>query len=77
MVGWKEKVPEYDPRKAPKPLIIDYMDELEAIWGRRWGAQSGCGKLKMVMLHRPVKRTSRTKQLKIPLHSIFLKVCLI
>jgi N-dimethylarginine dimethylaminohydrolase len=39
----------------PEPDLanITYLDELEAVWGRRWGAQSEMGRLRMVMVSRP------------------------
>lgn len=49
-----EGIPGYSPGMPPEPLFdIDYMDELVANWGRRWGAQSAVGRLRMVLLHRP------------------------
>jgi hypothetical protein len=49
-----ESIPLYEQGKLAKPLFdIDYMDELERAWGRKWGAQSDLGKLKMVMVHMP------------------------
>jgi N-dimethylarginine dimethylaminohydrolase len=44
------------PRGKPDMLelhAIDYMDELETVWGRRWDGQSELGKLKLVMVSRP------------------------
>lgn len=32
---------------------ISYLDELEAVWGRRWGAQSEMGRLRMVLMSKP------------------------
>jgi len=41
-------------KKVPaRPLPLSYMDELEIIWGNRWGAQSEIGKLREVLVIRP------------------------
>ncbi|MBI2304045.1 MAG: hypothetical protein HYU86_04800 [Chloroflexi bacterium] len=49
-----DTIPYYEPGKPPKPLFdLDYMDELEAMWGRPWGAQSRIGRLKMAMIQNP------------------------
>ena len=32
---------------------VSFLDEVEAIWGRRWGAQSEMGRLRMVLVSRP------------------------
>lgn len=34
---------------------VGYLDELERAWGRRWGAQSEFGKLRMAMVSRPIR----------------------
>jgi N-dimethylarginine dimethylaminohydrolase len=48
------RIPLYEKGKPPQPLFdIDYMDELEATWGRRWGAQTELGKLRTVMVQKP------------------------
>ncbi len=48
------RIPLYEKGKPPQPLFdIDYMDELEATWGRRWGAQSELGRLRAVMVQKP------------------------
>lgn len=49
-----EKVPGY--RAGQPPIRLDdvtFDDELEQMWGRRWGATSMIGKLKTAMLQRP------------------------
>ncbi len=47
------RIPLYEKGKPPQPLFdIDYMDELEATWGRRWGAQTELGQLRSVMVQR-------------------------
>jgi N-dimethylarginine dimethylaminohydrolase len=38
---------------GPDLSSISYLDELEAVWGRRWGAQSEIGRLKAVLVSRP------------------------
>lgn len=43
-------VPQYTPYHAE----VDFMDELEAIWGRRWGAQ-GIGRLRAVAMSTPTE----------------------
>ncbi len=48
------RIPLYEKGKPPQPLFdIDYMDELEATWGRRWGAQTELGQLRYVMVQPP------------------------
>lgn len=48
------KIPFYEKGKPPRPLFdIDYMDELEPGWGRKWGAQTELGRLRMVMVQAP------------------------
>ncbi|MBI2304061.1 MAG: hypothetical protein HYU86_04880 [Chloroflexi bacterium] len=47
-------IPLYEPDRPPRALWdIDYMSELELVWGRRWGAQSDLGKIEMVLVSRP------------------------
>ena len=49
-----EHIPLYEKGKPPQPLFdIDYMDELEATWGRKWGAQTELGQLRAVMMQPP------------------------
>ncbi len=55
-----ENYPDYEPGKAPNTEIIeqiDYLDEVERIWGKNWGAQ-GIGKLRAVALAKPTKHES-------------------
>jgi N-dimethylarginine dimethylaminohydrolase len=40
-------------RRDPDLSGISYLDELEATWGRRWGAQSEIGRLHAVLVSRP------------------------
>ena len=48
------RIPLYEKGKPPQPLFdIDYLDELEATWGRRWGAQTELGRLRYVMVQKP------------------------
>lgn len=49
--------PDYVPGQAPNTQAlanISYLDELERIWGKRWGAQ-GIGKLREVALIKPTE----------------------
>lgn len=50
--------PFYEPGKPPQYYSyhqeVDYLEELELIWGKRWGAQ-GIGKLKEVAVIRPTE----------------------
>jgi N-dimethylarginine dimethylaminohydrolase len=47
-------VPHYEEGKPPRPLFdVDFLDELPDMWGRRWGAQTDLGTLRMVMVARP------------------------
>ena len=42
------------PGEGPVDLSrLSFLDEVEAIWGRRWGAQSEMGRLRMVLVSRP------------------------
>lgn len=52
---------------------IDYMDELEMVWGRKWGAQSEIGKLKMCMVSRPTENDVYEDSQKDPVHFLFLE----
>ncbi|KXA96609.1 hypothetical protein AKJ37_04795, partial [candidate division MSBL1 archaeon SCGC-AAA259I09] len=52
-----ENYPDYEPGKTPrweKLLEIDYQDEMEKIWNKKWG-QQGIGKLKEVALSKPTE----------------------
>lgn len=41
-------------RKHPAlPVELDFDDELKAIWGEKWGAQSEIGRLRKVLVKRP------------------------
>src|SRR3990172_3376245 len=49
--GWWKNIPGYEPGKPVIPgrlLSISFLDELEIIRGRNWGAQGEIGKLKSV-----------------------------
>jgi N-dimethylarginine dimethylaminohydrolase len=52
-----EKVKEYfkDKEIPSIPLPLSYYEELEIIWGKRWGAQSEIGKLRATLVQRPGK----------------------
>ena len=58
MVKDLEKFPAYEPGKPPQwyryHAEVGYLDELEKIWGKRWGAQ-GIGKLREVAMVRPTE----------------------
>ena len=48
------RIPLYEKGKPPQPLFdVDYLDELEATWGREWGAQTEFGKLRSVLVQPP------------------------
>ncbi len=34
-------------------VLIDFGDEIEKVWGKKWKANTNVGKLRMVMVHRP------------------------
>jgi hypothetical protein len=39
------------PAEPARPLLdVDHLSELEAVWGRPWGAQSNIDKLRMVVV---------------------------
>ena len=48
------KVPQYQKYHAR----VSYLDELELIWGKRWGAQ-GIGRLREVAMVRPTRNRSQ------------------
>jgi N-dimethylarginine dimethylaminohydrolase len=50
---------------------IDYMDEIELVWGKRWGAQSELGKLLMCMVSRPTDNDVNEDSEKDPVHYLF------
>jgi len=41
-----------DKSKPALPLPTTYMEDLEKLWGKRWGAQSEIGRLEEVMVHK-------------------------
>lgn len=48
------RIPGYEPgMPAHRMDDVTWMDELELMWGRKWGAQSGIGVLKTIIVHRP------------------------
>jgi len=55
----KTKIPEnvqkiLDDKKTPSiPVPLNYDEELELIWGKKWGAQSEIGKLREVLVNSP------------------------
>ncbi|MBI2303687.1 MAG: hypothetical protein HYU86_02940 [Chloroflexi bacterium] len=49
-----KKIPGYQPgMPAHRMDDVTFMDELELMWGRKWGAQSELGELKLAIVHRP------------------------
>ena len=50
-----EKVKKYfEDKTIPSiPLPLHYFEELEIIWGKKWGAQSEIGKLRSTLVQRP------------------------
>lgn len=42
-----------DKSKPSFPIPMSYLDELEIIWGKKWGAQSEIGKLEEVLVVKP------------------------
>ncbi len=49
-----EKAPLYRPNAYPERLdSITFDDEIEKVWGRRWGARSKIGKIHTVLCSRP------------------------
>ena len=51
-----ENYPDYAPGKPPqleKLHAIGYLEEMERIWGRKWGGYQGIGRLREVALIRP------------------------
>lgn len=63
------KDPTYEPGKTVKSYLfhdnISYEDELESLWGKKWGAQ-GIGKLKEIMLGTPTEAETRDEFYKDP-----------
>lgn len=55
----KEAIPFYEHGKSPrtdKLAEINFLDEYEAVWARKWGAQSLIGKLRMAVVSRPTEQ---------------------
>ena len=51
-----ENYPDYEPGKPPRTerlAGIHFLDEVERIWGQRWGGDQGIGRLREVALIRP------------------------
>jgi N-dimethylarginine dimethylaminohydrolase len=42
-----------DKKRPATPIELDFHDELEAIWGEKWGAQSEIGRLRKVLVKKP------------------------
>ena len=52
------RIPGYVKGQPPDPKAfegVSYLDELETIWGRRWGAQSKIGRLKYALVNPPTE----------------------
>ncbi|MBI2303681.1 MAG: hypothetical protein HYU86_02910 [Chloroflexi bacterium] len=50
----KATIPGYQPgMPAHRMDEVTFMDELELMWGRKWGAQSDMGELKLAIVHGP------------------------
>ncbi len=47
-----------DKTKPSHPLPVGYMEELERIWGKNWGAQSEIGKLREALVYVPGKESA-------------------
>jgi len=62
---WWKNVPGYEPGKPVVPgrlLNVSFLDELETIRGRNWGAQGEIGKLRSALVNRPTENeVSREK----------------
>jgi N-dimethylarginine dimethylaminohydrolase len=49
-----KRIPGYQPNTPSHRMDdVTFMDELEAMWGRKWGAQSCIGELRTALLHAP------------------------
>jgi N-dimethylarginine dimethylaminohydrolase len=42
-----------DKKRPALPIELDFHDELKAIWGEKWGAQSEIGRLRKVLVKKP------------------------
>ncbi|MEM2158416.1 MAG: arginine deiminase family protein [Sulfolobales archaeon] len=50
----KVYMPTEEEKKYPAhPISLSFVEEEELIWGRRWGAQSEVGKLRVALVNRP------------------------
>ncbi|MBI2303680.1 MAG: hypothetical protein HYU86_02905 [Chloroflexi bacterium] len=62
-----KKIPGYQPgMPAHRMDEVTFMDELELMWGRKWGAQSSIGELRTVLVHRPRQEGLRDEDLADP-----------
>ncbi len=51
--------PDYEPGRPPQTEVLErfsFLDEVESIWGSRWGGGQGIGKLREVGLIRPTEQ---------------------
>ncbi|MBI2879969.1 MAG: hypothetical protein HYY21_00170 [Candidatus Tectomicrobia bacterium] len=63
------RIPGYVKGQPPNRDVfgkISYLDELEAIWGRRWGAQSKIGKLRYALVMPPTENEAAPEILEDP-----------
>jgi len=51
-----------DKTKPSIPLPLSYMEELELIWGKPWGAQSEIGKLEECLVQKPGEEVAPPKE---------------
>jgi len=51
-----EKIPFYERGRPHKPIYgTDFLDDLEANWGEKWGIWSPFGKIRKIMVYKPGK----------------------
>jgi len=52
MINKKDFFVSREKGKPAPPVLATFNDELELLWGKKWGAQSELGKLRSVLVHR-------------------------
>ena len=52
MINRKDFFASRERGKPAPPVTASYNEELELMWGKKWGAQSEVGKLRSVLVHR-------------------------
>lgn len=70
-MGKFDKVPFYEAGKPPRSDLlatIDFRDEIEQTWGKKWGAQSQLGKLRMALVSRPTENELCEEAKEDPVH---------